>query len=127
MATSTIPKPTTNELPAQSVAEIAADMQQDPDVMLNWLRTKPSPVMHFEGKWVVSGEGAIAAIEHSSKDIATRCLARRGLLKEAAPASKSTKPDGKAIAPAAKTAAKPSAKKKTAAKKATTAKPTPAT
>ena len=121
-STITVPKLAANELPAQNVAEIAADMQQTLEVMLNWLKAEPSPVMYFEGKWVVSGEGAISAIEHFSKDIATRCLARRGLLKEPAPAaSKTIKPDGKAIAPAAK----PAAKKKTSAVKKTTAQPTP--
>ena len=120
-STNTVPKLAANELPAQNVAEIAADMQQTLDVMLQWLKSEPSPVMYFEGKWVVSGEGAIAAIQHFSKDIANRCLNRRGLLKPAAAASKTIKPDGKAIAPAAKTAAttattvaaKPAAKRKT--------------
>lgn len=138
--TTTVPKLAPNELPAQDVAVIAADMQQDLDVMLQWLRSEPSPVMYFDGKWVVSGEGAIAAINHFSKDIANRCLERRGLLQASAPASKSTQPDGKAAAPgkmaakpAAKTSAKPASKSKTTAKKSTPAKtavkkaaPTPA-
>jgi hypothetical protein len=139
MSTITVPKLAANELPAQNVAEIAADMQQSLEVMLNWLKAEPSPVMYFEDKWVVSGEGAIAAIQHFSKDIATRCLARRGLLRNPAPASKTTQPDGKATLagspkgnatgktaakPAAKSKSKATAKKSTAAK--TTAKPTPA-
>jgi hypothetical protein len=117
------PKLAHNELPAQNVAEIAADMQQPITTMLDWLKAQPVPVMWFEGTWVVSGEGAIAAIEYFSKDIAQRCLARRGLLKSGA-VSATMKPDGKAAAKLTAKSVKPTAKKPAAKKAAakTTAK-----
>jgi hypothetical protein len=73
------PNWSSNKLPGQPLSAIAADVEQDAGTVKAWLQEQGAPIIPFNGEDIVTGEAAIAAINHFTPLLINARLQKRGL------------------------------------------------
>jgi hypothetical protein len=72
--------PVNPTLPGQTLAAIAEDTEQPLESIQAWIAEHGWPIIPFNGELIISGDAAIAALNHFSEVLKQQRLAKRGLL-----------------------------------------------